>query len=57
MACWFWGRFLKIFRVFQLFAIISPWRKVIPFVLTNLNLLHLRMLCAKSIKIGPVILE
>jgi hypothetical protein len=33
---------------FHSFAIISPWRKVIPFVWWNLNPLCLRMICAKS---------
>ena len=32
---------------FQYFVIISPWKKAWPFVWTNLNLLHLRMRCAK----------
>ena len=29
------------------FPIISPWRKVWPFIWTNLNTLHTRMLCTK----------
>jgi hypothetical protein len=37
-----------MFSVFLLFAIISPWKKAIPFVLTNLNPLNPRMICAKS---------
>jgi hypothetical protein len=33
LACWFWRRrFLKIFVYFYSFAIISPWRKAIPFI-------------------------
>ena len=29
------------------FVIVSPWKKVWPFIWTNINLLHPRMLCAK----------
>ena len=32
---------------FRHFVIISPWKKAGPFILTNLNPLHPRMLCAK----------
>ena len=32
---------------FHYFIIISPWKKAGPFIWTNLNPLHLRMLCAK----------
>jgi hypothetical protein len=35
---------------FYSFAIISPWRRAIPFIWTNLNPLHPRMICAKSCK-------
>jgi hypothetical protein len=33
---------------FYSFTIISPWRRAIPFLWTNLNPLHPRMICAKS---------
>ena len=32
---------------FQYFVIISPWKRAGPFIWTNLNPLHPRMLCAK----------
>ena len=32
---------------FHYFVIISPWIRAVPFIWTNLNLLHPRMLCAK----------
>ena len=32
---------------FRYFVIISPWKRVWPFIWTNLNPLHPRMLCAK----------
>ena len=32
---------------FRYFIIISPWKRVGPFIWTNLNPLHPRMLCAK----------
>ena len=32
---------------FRLFLIISPWKRAGPFIWTNLNPLHPRMLCAK----------
>ena len=46
---WFWRRrFFKISSMyFQYFVIIFPWKKTGPFVWTNLNPLHPRMLCAK----------
>ena len=50
MAQWFFRRrFLKVLHVFLLFtnSIISPMRRVWPFIWTNLNPLHPRMLCAK----------
>ena len=31
---------------FQYFVIISPWKRVWPFIWTNLNPIHPRMLCA-----------
>ena len=32
---------------FRCFVIVSPWKKARPFIWTNLNSLHSRMLCAK----------
>ena len=41
----------KIFKfhqcIFAICVIISPWKRAGPFIWTNLNPLHLRMLCAK----------
>jgi hypothetical protein len=45
LATWFCRRFNSVY--FYSFAIISPWRRVIPFIWTNLNPLHPRMSCAK----------
>ena len=39
--------FLISSMYFQYFVIISPWKREGPFILTNLNPLHQRMLCAK----------
>ena len=40
--------FFKISSMyFRYFVIISPWEYAGPFIWTNLNALHLRMLCAK----------
>ena len=39
--------FLISSMYFIYFIIISPWKRVGPFIWTNLNPLHLRMLCAK----------
>ena len=48
LAQWFWRRrFLNFVYVFSLLRIISPWKKAGPFIWTNLNPLHPRMLCAK----------
>ena len=42
------GEDFKIFSIyFRYIAIISPWKRVWPFIWINLNLLHPRMLCAK----------
>ena len=51
--CWNWPSVLekKIFLIssmyFRYFVIISPWKRTGPFIWTNLNPLHPRMLCAK----------
>ena len=39
--------FLILSMYFRYFVIISPWDRVGPFIWTNLNPLHPRMLCAK----------
>ena len=39
--------FLILSMYFPYFVIISPWKKAGPFIWTNLNPLHPRMLCAK----------
>ena len=39
--------FLISSMYFRYFLIISPWKRAGPFIWTNLNLLHPRMLCAK----------
>ena len=44
---WFWRKwFLNFVNVFSLFVIFSPWKRAWPFIWTNLNSLHLRILCA-----------
>ena len=51
--CWNWPSgtreedFKNSSMYFRYFLIISPWKKVEPFIWTNLNPLHPRMLCAK----------
>ena len=42
---------------FCYFIIISPWKRLWPFIWTNLHPLHPRMLCAKLVEIGSVVLE
>ena len=39
--------FLILSIYFRYFVIISPWKRVGPFIWTNLNLLHPRILCTK----------
>ena len=39
--------FLISSMYFRCFEIISPWKRVVSLIWTNLNLLHPRMLCAK----------
>ena len=39
--------FLILSMHFRYFIIISPWKRAGPFIFTNLNILHPRMLCAK----------
>ena len=39
------------------FVIISPWKRMGPFIWINLNPLHPRMFCAKFVEIGLVVLE
>ena len=49
LAQWFWRRrfFFILSMFFHYFVIISPWKRAGPFIWTNLNLLHQRVLCAK----------
>ena len=49
LAQWFWRRrfFLILSMYSRYFVIISPWKRAGPFIWTNLNPLHPRMLCAK----------
>jgi hypothetical protein len=59
---WIWpagsGEDFKNFSVyFYSFAIISPWRRVIPFAWTNLNPLPERWFVPSLVKIGYVVLE
>jgi hypothetical protein len=47
LARWFWRKiFFKNSVYFYSFAIISPWKRESPFILTILNSLDLRMICA-----------
>ena len=39
--------FISFLYNFNIFAIISPWKRLWPFIWTNLNPIHPRMLCAK----------
>jgi hypothetical protein len=49
------GEDFKKFSVyFYSFAIISPWQETIPFILTNLNPLPFRMICANFGYIWPI---
>ena len=52
LAHWFWRRRFVKFRQY-IFAIISPWKRVGPFIWTNLNPLHPRMIYAKFGWIWP----
>ena len=49
LAQLFWRRsfFFKFVNNFRYFVIISPWKRAGPFIWTNLNPLHSRMLCDK----------
>ena len=49
LAQWFWRRrfFLILSMYYQYIVIISPWKRAVPFIWTNLNPLHPRMICAK----------
>jgi hypothetical protein len=54
--------FKKCRKITDSFAIISLWRRAIPFSWTNLNPLHLRMITQgwfvpSLVKIGPIVLE
>ena len=55
---WFWrSRFFKFSIYFRNFAIISPLIRAKPFIWTNLNPFHLRMLMPSMVEIGPLVLE
>ena len=48
LALWFWRISFQIRQcIFTIFIIISPWRRVGPFIWINLNSLHPRMLFVK----------
>ena len=61
--CWNWpsgcgGFFFRILSMyFRYFIIISPWKRALLFIWTNLSSLHPGMLCAKSGRTWPVVLE
>ena len=42
---------------FCYFIFISPWKRLSPFIWTNLNPNHPRMLCASLYEIGQMVLE
>ena len=51
LAQWFWRRFLKFLNVFfHYYVIISPWKRVGPFIYKNLNPFQPRILFAKEKK-------
>ena len=55
---WFWRRFLNSSMHFHYFIIIFPWKRVWPFIWTNLNSHLPIMLCAKfGWKMWPTFLE
>ena len=48
LAQWFWRRrFFKYVNVFSQFHNYLPFKRVEPFIWTNLNPLHPKMICAK----------
>ena len=50
MAQWFWRRwFFNFVNVYSLFRNYLPLKRAKPFIWTNLNSLHQRMLCAKFV--------
>ena len=58
LAHWFCRRrFLKFVINFRNLVIISLGKRAGPFIWSNLNPFHPRMLCAKEVEMGPVILE
>ena len=58
LAQWFWRRFLIFSSMyFGFFIIISPWKRVWPFIWTNLNLPTKGCFVLSLVEIGLVILE
>ena len=53
---WRW-RFSNFFNVFSLFRNYPPWKRVEPFIWTNFNPHHPRMLVPSLVEIGPLVLE
>ena len=49
--------FLILSIYFRYFFIISPWKRVGPFIWTNLNPLHPRCIAPSLVEIGSVVLE
>ena len=47
LAQWFLRRLLNFINVFSQFCNYLPWKRAGPFIWTNLNPHHSRMLCAK----------
>ena len=44
---WFWRFFFNFVNVFCYIVVISLWKRAGPFIWTNVNPLHPRMICAK----------
>jgi hypothetical protein len=54
LAQWFWRRrFLNDTTHFYIFVIISPLKRTWPFIWTNLNSFHPRIICTKFYSIWP----
>ena len=58
LAHFFWRRFFfKLVNIFSLLVIISRWKRAGPFIWTNLNSLHPRILVPSLVEICPAVLE